>query len=198
MSKRGYRPSNSDSILGFCSQCTCNYGDGYRDCKRITCPFYSKHRYRTLEPDTAGWLFKPWSNHEKNRLAMGLTKEQYIQHILSTKSRIPITWMRRAKCFACNLQFQGGMPKSDCGIPSCAIYYWMPFRTNLPTYDWMFQLRFPSRHRTRANSEGILKSVISVTGIETKVVDQDRYLKTYLTWTGEPLIKKRMRVIQCP
>lgn len=187
--RRGYRPSRGEAIRAFCCECMGNYADGKQDCEHVRCPLYSKHKFRKLKPDLS-WFFGPWSNHEIQRNAMGATQEKYLIYKLGSSLRVGYPQICKAKCYECCGNFVGGMPRDDCGITECPIYYWMPYRTGLPTFNWMFDLAYTNRHLQRAIVAGLVK--------ETKysrVVDRDRYIQAVLPWTGEPQGKRIRRII---
>lgn len=195
MPKRGYKPSIIESLHGNCCECTGNYADGRVDCQRVQCPAYCKHKYRKLTP-SFDWIFGEWSNHNKQRMALGQTREQYIANVIGTvKYKIGITSIFRAICFKCNGEFKGGVTREDCGIPNCPLYYWMPYRDDLPSYDWMFDLDYTDRHRVNATVEGYLIPNQS----NMIIFDRQRYISDKLNWTGDPppqqARSKRVRVI---
>lgn len=40
----------------------------------------------------------------------------------------------RAKCHDCMARYVDG--RRDCEIPECPLYYWMPYRKQVPDYGW--------------------------------------------------------------
>jgi len=103
------------------------------------------------------WLFGKWrKSYEQQRRALGLTQEEYInQFIIKGKNKFNIgyTAMFRAKCFRCMGNFYDG--RADCDIPSCPIYYWMPYREKDPDLNWLFDLPYTRKHRDRCKFDKI-------------------------------------------
>jgi len=184
MGRRGYRPPTNEALHALCCDCMGNYADGRRDCQHTHCPFYTKHRYRILQP-TFEWFFGPWSNHDIERRAIGLSQDDYLDMKLGNPRKPTYSMMFRAKCFSCCNNFRGGMTREDCNIPSCPIYYWMPYRTGLPILDWMFDLDYTDKHRMNARAEGYL-----IRGKNLVIIDRQRYFAEKVPWTGPPLEKK--------
>lgn len=186
--KQGYRPYPSDALHAKCCDCMCNYADGRKDCQHTNCPLYAKHKYRTLEPNL-NWVFDSlWGRHDIKYKEERLTKEEYIEKYIYNESKIiASSQLFRAKCFSCYNEFRSG--REDCMVRGCPIYYWMPYRELLPTYEWMFELDYTNRHRNRALNEGLYRKA-KIDGYSTIRFNINSYVKTYLTWTGPPPVKR--------
>jgi hypothetical protein len=120
-----------------------------------------------------------------------MTKEQYLLDKLGTKLRPGYSAMFRAKCFRCNGNYVGGVKREDCGIETCEIYYWMPYRKGLPILDWMFDLDYTDKHRVTATVEGYI-----IKGQTQTIIDRHRYWNEKLIWTGEPLVKPKVKRVR--
>jgi hypothetical protein len=174
----GYRITRSEALKAFCCECTGNYGDGRNDCEHQHCEFYSKHRYRKLQPNY-DWVFKPWAQHELKQMSLGMTKQEYLYHKYGNPIRISISHIFKAMCFRCNAYFQGGAKREDCGNVDCPIYYWMPYRQGIPTLNWMFDLDYSDKHNQRAIIEGYV-----IRGKTQIIIDRQRYIEDHFTWNG--------------
>lgn len=159
MPRTGVRPPTPEAVKALCCECCAEYADGrYVDCEIHGCPIYCKMPYRRLEPDYM-WIFGKWrSTHNKKRLALGLSKEDYInQYIIrpNGKNSLGYTALFRAKCYRCCGDFKDG--RVDCEIPSCPIYYWMPYRELEPDLNWLFDLPYTRKHRDRMKFEKLTR-----------------------------------------
>jgi len=161
---RGYRPSMTEACKAKCFDCTGNFADGRRDCKVHRCPLYSRMPYRKGNAVDYSWIFGSWSR--------GLVKEAEALKITNPrefalkkwgrdgKIRIPLRKVFRAKCFDCCADYwQPGIEKGrvDCGVLDCPLYYWAPYRTHVPEYDWMFDLDYSKKHRLAILALGYTK-----------------------------------------
>jgi len=157
--KTGYRPSAIDAFKAKCCECSANYLDGRTDCQIIRCPLYSRHPYRKLKPNYE-WLFGRAfikRMYEAEMINLNMTIDEYVRtHVMNSRGKLSVNMIVRGKCFWCCGDFRGGMPREDCGITDCALYYWMPYRTQLPTYDWMFDLSYTNKHRVAATMSGCM------------------------------------------
>lgn len=43
----------------------------------------------------------------------------------------------------------------ECGIRDCPLYWWTPYRTQLPDYSWLFDSEYTKRHRLAISALGI-------------------------------------------
>lgn len=194
--KPGYRPPASDTTKGKCCECMCNYADGRRDCEHINCPIYMRHQFRKLIPKF-DWVFdSKWARHELKRIQYELTKEEYIEkYIFNSTLNKPIltrSKMYRAKCFDCCNDFTEG--RKDCNIRGCPLYYWMPYRTSLPLYNWMFDLSYTNRHANRAFVSNMYRKIKLPNGHMTTKINIHKYITTYLPWIGPPIVRRVRKV----
>jgi hypothetical protein len=190
MIRRGFKPPIAEAFHAFCCDCTANYGDGRIDCQHTGCPSYSRHKFRMLKP-TFEWFFGPWSNNEQEYRALGMTKEAFLDMKLGNPRKPNYRDIFRAQCFRCNGDFKGGSIRQDCEIPTCSIYYWMPYRHDLPVLDWMFDLDYTDRHRVAAITEGYV-----IKGSTLTIIDRHRYYADKLLWTGEQIIQTKPRRVR--
>lgn len=159
MGRTGIRPSASEALKAKCCECCAAYGDGrYTDCEVRSCPLYHRMPYRKSQPDFH-WVYGKWTrSHVQARLALGLSEEEYIaQHIIMPNGKIKLGFpaLFRAKCYRCCNDFYDG--RVDCNITDCPIYYWMPYRKNIPTLDWHFDLPYTKRHNERRILENLTR-----------------------------------------
>jgi len=158
--KTGRRPSSTLAIKSMCCDCRAEYSDGRQvDCKVASCPLYKKMPYRSMTPDYS-WLFGEYTTkHRANLEKLGMTKTAYIQSRRAKSKSWPGTPdMFRAKCFRCCNNFddrpldlseeEKGGRGWDCKMTNCPIYYWMPYRELVPTYDWIVDLSCNKSHET--------------------------------------------------
>lgn len=169
------RPRMSEAIRAKCCECSANYDDGHYDCKVNQCPLYSRMPYRKLIPNFS-WIFGKYREHHTNKAAKsGISHEEYISlcvksyltKIQSSKiSKITLSQMIRAKCFDCCSDYNSGSTEKgriECGFHTkgmrdCPLYYWTPYRTAKPNYDWMFDLNYTRKHRTIINATGMTRN----------------------------------------
>jgi len=159
MARTGIRPSAPEALKAKCCECCASYGDGrYADCEVRICPLYYRMPYRKHKPDFS-WIFGKWTkSHRQQRIALGLTEQQYIDnHIIKPNGKISLGFptLFRAKCYRCCNDFYDG--RVDCNMPDCSIYYWMPYRKHTPTLDWLFDLPYTRRHIERRILENLTR-----------------------------------------
>src|SRR4030042_676611 len=190
MSRTGLRPSMTEAIKAFCSNCRAQYADGRTDCMKRDCPLYPRMPYRKMTPQVSKWIFGTWSKKHINRATeLGITDpKEYVAKCLihGKKLHLSMSDMIRAKHFSCMNDFYvgGNEPgRIDCGIEvtteeenrevevefrgkqknkiqrivrtvespgslrNCPLYWWMPYRTQEPCYDWMFDEAHSKHHR---------------------------------------------------
>lgn len=153
MAKTGIRPSIIEAIRAKCCECLGNYGDGkYQDCEIVSCPLYIKRKFNILQPNL-DWIFGKWSINIKKQKALGYTQEQFINEFYKRENKLYIrnTSIIRAKCYRCCGDFHD--KRQDCNIRNCSLYYWMPYRTQLPEYDWIFDLNYTKKHSFKRRIE---------------------------------------------
>lgn len=151
---KGYRPSMSEACRAKCFDCMDNFGDGRRDCRVYACPLYTRMPFRKTNRIDYSWVFGRWArNNIVLAEELGTTdprKFAMLKWGKNGKIRIPMSKMIRAKCFGCNGDYiQPGLEKGrvDCGVPDCPLYFWTPYRSQFPCYDWMFNLDHTKKHR---------------------------------------------------
>jgi hypothetical protein len=118
--------------------------------------------YRKSNAIIYDWVFGKWNKGlivQAEELGITDPKE-FAMHKWgsSGKIRIPMSKIFRAKCFDCNAGYhQPGNEKGrvDCGVPGCSLYYWTPYRMNLPDYSWMFDLDYTKKHRIAVQALGL-------------------------------------------
>jgi len=49
----------------------------------------------------------------------------------------------------------GEAGRIECSIRDCPLYYWTPYRRQLPSYDWMFESDHTKKHRLAVAALGI-------------------------------------------
>ena len=171
---KGYRPSMLEAVRGKCAQCACGYLDGRIDCLHTHCSLYSRMPYRRHVPNFL-WIFgptsrlnslgkhvRPWGQKYINDMKRrGFKLEtDYIRTVIidELRARVPMPDMIRAKCFWCMSDyFQGGQEPGmvECNICDCSLYYWTPYRTQRPCYDWMFDAGHTRKHINNVIVENI-------------------------------------------
>jgi hypothetical protein len=161
---KGLRPSMSEACRAMCFDCTANFADKRRDCMIVNCPLYQRMPYRKNANIRYDWIFGKWNRQlivQAEELGITDPKE-FAMHKWGKngKIRIPMSKLFRAKCFRCCADYyQGKLEKGrvDCGVASCPIYYWTPYRQQLPNYDWMFELDYTRKHRLALSALGYTK-----------------------------------------
>jgi hypothetical protein len=170
-----YRPSMSEACRAKCFDCTSNFGDGRRDCRNRRCPIYQRMPYRKSNDISYDWVFSKWNRGLIVQAEeLGITDpREFAMHKWGKngKIRIPMSKLFRAKCFACCADYyQPGNEKGrvDCGVPGCPIYYWTPYRTHIPNYDWMFDLDYSKKHRLAIQALGYDRDTYLYHALELK------------------------------
>lgn len=152
------RPRATEAERAACCECLNQYIEGKRDCQIIDCPLYIHQPWRKHAPNLE-WIFGQWQRNMISRWqASGLSKEKFIQtEIIKNKKSIRLSRRQifKAKCFRCIGEYSNPKELRDCRIRDCPLYYWMPYRQLEPDYNWIFDSKYTSVHRTRLISEGL-------------------------------------------
>jgi len=148
--KKDPRVGRAECIRGKCFDCTAGFADGRYDCEHFDCPAYVRMPYRRGVPRIS-WMLGAWSSKYRNRCeAHGMSIVEYVQTFMIRNGRIiiPTPDIMRAKCFRCCADYRQGNEKGrvDCGVVGCPYYFYTPYRTERPNYDWLFDSGHTRKH----------------------------------------------------
>ena len=67
------------------------------------------------------------------------------------KLKAAVLW----KCYECCGYYEDG--REDCGISSCSLYHWMPYRKQEPDYFWVGKERKKGKPRPKRPKKALTK-----------------------------------------